>query len=252
MMIGFNGGLIGVARDTSAAASVPGVWTPREQLKARRANTWPLINADPYFANVSLLLRGDGTNGSTTFTDGSINNFSITANGAAQISTTQSKYGGASMYFNGSTSSYLSLPSNSAFTLDADFTIEWWSWKSSNGYYDGVIGSGSGSINFIELSNTRSVFMVVTSSGISEVVQYTYNPNDSTWHHYAATKSGSTLRLFIDGVQVASGQNTAPLNLSGGKIGGYVSYYYNGYIDDFRITKGVARYTANFTPPGAL
>ena len=60
-----------------------------------------LTPAEPYFHNNSLLLHGDGTNGSTTFKDDSINNHTITAYGNAQISTAQSKFGGSSIYFDG-------------------------------------------------------------------------------------------------------------------------------------------------------
>jgi hypothetical protein len=250
-MIGFNGGLIGKTRDTSGTASVPGVWTPGEQVKAKRSLLWPAnAGEDFYFANVSLLLRGNGSNGSTTFTDASLNNFSITANGTVQISTTQSKYGGASMYFSGSTSNFLSLPSNSAFTLTGDFTIEFWAWKSAAGYYDCVIGTSSGSANFIELTSTRNNFLIYFSSG--SVAKTSYNPNDSTWHHYAVSRSGSSVKMYIDGVEVASGTNSTSFDVSGGYIGKCNAFPFNGYIDDLRVTKGVARYTANFTPPGAL
>jgi hypothetical protein len=72
-----------------------------------------------------LLLHGDGTNGSTTITDSSISPKTVTAVGNAQISTAQSKFGGASIAFNGTTS-YLTTPANSDFAYDADFTIECW------------------------------------------------------------------------------------------------------------------------------
>ena len=87
---------------------------------------------------------------------------------------------------------------------------------------------------------------------------YNYSSSSSvpidTWTHLAASRGGGTVRLFIDGVVVSSG--VLPVNLSdAATLIGYrnASYngYLNGYIDDLRITKGVARYTANFTPPTA-
>ena len=110
-MIGFNGGLIGKDRSTSASQSVPGVWTLREQLKAKRSLLWPPnAGEDPYYGNVSLLLYGDGANGSTTITDSSPTPKTVTAVGNAQISTAQSKFGGASIAFDGA-GDYLIVPS---------------------------------------------------------------------------------------------------------------------------------------------
>jgi len=78
-MLGFNGGTIGIANTVFTGTK----------------------SDDPNYSSVSLLLNGNGTNGSTTFTDSSVNNHTITRNGNAQISTTQSKFGGSSMYFDG-------------------------------------------------------------------------------------------------------------------------------------------------------
>ena len=83
-------------------------------------------NGDPFYSAVSLLLPMDGTNGSTAFTDSGPNALTITAVGNTQISTTQSKYGGASGYFDG-TGDYLSISPNTAIDLSSgDFTIEFW------------------------------------------------------------------------------------------------------------------------------
>src|ERR1035437_572304 len=72
---------------------------------------------DTSFSNVTLLLHGDGTNGSTAFTDSSSLGQTVTGNGSAQISTAQSKWSGASIYFNGS--SYLSVTGNPGLTFDS-------------------------------------------------------------------------------------------------------------------------------------
>ena len=103
-----------------------------------------LTPVEPYFHNNSLLLHGDGTNGSTTFKDDSINNHTITAYGNAQISTTQSKFGGASMKFDGS-GDYLAIADNDDFELgSSDFTLEAWVYltgysASYSGYYSAMI-----------------------------------------------------------------------------------------------------------------
>jgi len=252
MMIGFNGGLIGAARETSANQSLPGVWTPREQLKAQRASTWPIISDDPYFADVSLLLRGDGTNGSTTFTDGGPNSFTITANGTAQISTAQSKYGGASMYFPG-TNAYLSTPSNAAFQFGTgDFTIEFWVYLSGSGslFSNSTSSLGSNCLNCRLYSYGTLDFY---TSGGAEYTSLTSAVTASTWTHLAFVRSGNTVTIYKNGTSIGSNANWGiNLNLTNFYINGGRDGNGQKYYDDFRITKGIARYTSNFTPPGAL
>ena len=254
-MIGFNGGLIGAARETSAAPSVPGVWTPREQLEAQRAALWPFFSDDPYFANVSLLLRGDGTNGSTTIVDSSPSPKTVTAFGDAQISTAQSNFGGSSLRFDGS-GDYLLIAANSGLSLPGDFTIELWHFLVANAQYPAPLSSGG------YFSGTNSWYFNVTQSAVTFYVKSTGGNVTSVstalnqWNHFAIARSGSTLRIFKNGTQLGSFTNSASLTdggVNGLNIGRLTIYgSMNGYIDDLRITKGVARYTSNFTPPGAL
>jgi len=77
----------------------------------------------------------------------------------------------------------------------------------------------------------------------------------NTWQHFALTRSGTDLKSFIDGTQVGTTQTNSDNHTAGRLMIGdnvTVAYPLNGYIDDLRITKGVARYTANFTPPAAV
>ena len=258
-MLGFNGGLMGVRR-TPTGSAASGLWFQNEQSVAKRAAIWPAAGGDEYWANVSLLLHMDGSNGSTTFTDSSSNAFTVTANGNAQISTAQSKFGGASGLFDG-TGDWLSIPEASALELSADFTIECWIRTSSTS--DMVIGSSKNG------TNTQILRINSGSSGnldfYAPVYGWVYQGvaagiTTSTWHHLALTRSGSNTRMFVDGVQkgttVTDWTGTIAMDIVGALfIGG--SHYtapaidFNGYIDDLRITKGVARYTANFTAPAA-
>ena len=98
-------------------------------------------NGDPSFSKVSLLLSGDGANGSTTFTDTSPTPKTLTRCGDSQISTVQSKFGGASMYFDG-VGDYLSL-SASQLIGTSDFTIEAWVRLTSTSVDTEVISIGS-------------------------------------------------------------------------------------------------------------
>jgi hypothetical protein len=264
-MLGFNGGLIGKARDTSLSASVPGVWTPLEQIKAERAIAWPPnLGEDPYFANVSLLLRGDGANGSTTFTDSSLNGFAMTAVGNAQISTTQSKYGGASMYFDGA-GDYVESPSNSAFSYGTgDFTVEMWIYPPSGAanirtFYNNLLSApaNTGFLCWMQPAAAGFYSIDVLQSSAAYVINSSLNDIAAAqWSHFAACRSGTTLRLFVNGVQVSSGTMTTNVTATqmrlASPLGNSSGSDWSGYIDDLRITKGVARYTSNFTPPGAL
>jgi len=178
--------------------------------------------------------------------------------GNAQVATSPVKYGSGSMYFNGS-SDALSISTDAKINLQfgtGNFTIEFWAWKSANGStnYDNVISVGSTG-NYIggfsvELSSTRG-FCFVYDSAVQ--ISSNFNPNDSTWHHYAVVRNGSTFALYKDGTQLTTATLTPTLGTTGNAlVGAGVSSTqsnFNGYLDDLRVTKGIARYTANFIPP---
>jgi hypothetical protein len=209
---------------------------------------------DPYFANVSLLLHGDGTNGSTTIIDSSPSPKAITVVGDAQISTAQSKFGGSSIYFDG-TGDYLTITDSNAFQFGTgDYTIELWFYMLSLPETFALFGGLSG-VNFY--------FGVGTYSGnryLGSFHQSTLNQTSGVsitagvWYHAAHCRSNGTARLFLNGQLVASGSFGNITGTTGYQVGAspfYSAYRWNGYIDDLRITKGVARYTSNFTPPTA-
>jgi hypothetical protein len=230
---------------------------PRIQTStAVRVTTSPtvtLATPSPIFAvgsAVSLLLHMDGTNGSTTFTDSSLNALSITAYNDAKISTAQSKFGGASALFDGNTDS-LEFPE---ITLSNDFTVECWVYPASTG--DMVVLSGS-TLNTQVLrfnySSTGTILVYVDAFIIEAPSAITTNQ----WQHVALTRVGSNTRLFVDGVQKGPTNTTwtTPLYLQTiGRLkvsGSYITTYdYNGYIDELRVISG-AGYVTNFTPPTA-
>jgi hypothetical protein len=262
-MIGFNGGLIGKTRTTTLGPSVPGVWTAREQAEARRNGAWPLGDVDPDYASVSVLLHGDGANNSTTFTDNSPNNFTLTGAGNAKISTAQSKFGGASMLFDGN-GDYITgtLADANAFNLPNDFTVEAWIYLAApsanletiagkwdtNGNFAFLFYVTSTSINFGSGSNGQFGATTTGSTSLSS----------NTWYHVAASRFGSSLRLFQDGALLTTATETRDCSsantvsrLHVGINQDGLSLPFNGHIDELRITKGVARYTAAFTAPTA-
>jgi hypothetical protein len=229
------------------------------------------VPVDPQFGSVSLLLHGDGTNGSTTITDNSPSPKTVTAVGNAQISTAQSKFGGASVRFDG-TGDYLSVPVNSDLSFGtANFTIECWFYIAANSSPNAdtnriaeLISSANGFSNNWELQVTGNssvtgsgLLFSNTVAGTGGTISYTGTIIQSTWHHVAAVRSGTTTSIYFNGTSVASGtlanqtvNQVNPIWVGGLNLPSY-NHNLNGYIDDLRITKGIARYTANFTPPAA-
>jgi hypothetical protein len=219
-------------------------------------------NTDPYINNVSLFLPFN-----SNFNDNSSNNFSITAYGDAQISSTQSKFGGSSAYFDGD-GDYLLLEDDNAFIFNNDledypsipFTIEAWIYPLtlSSETASVIISKDTYGSNFswcIALYNDR---IGVYTHDISDDWQFEANTTvlTNTWQHVALSMDGTTQRLFLNGQLV--GTKNAPITNRSSKITiGCFSWnntnsFYNGYIDDLRITKGVARYTSNFAPRSIL
>ena len=180
--------------------------------------------------------------------------------GDVKISTTQSKFGGSSMYFDG-TGDYLITPANPVSNLGTgDFTIEMWvyltnSEATTQTIMGGDLSTQSASTNTIQIwynnggSRNKISFNVYGNPRFDSSSSVSIN----NWMHLAFTRSSGTFKMFINGTQEASG--SLPNNLSNNVfvVGrGYISFnqeYFHGYIDDLRVTKGVARYTSNFTAP---
>lgn len=217
--------------------------------------TYTLYPSDPLYGNVTLLMHMDGANGSTSFVDAKGHAFSKT--GSPSISTVSSQYGGASLRLPGGAA--LKAAYSSAWVMPGDFTVEFWANIAAHDNFGGLIAaaatnswagwqlifdSATGNLRFEGGPSTSQVALVASSS-------YPYN----AWTHVALTRRGSTIRLFQNGALVGSTTCSGTLddvgntfNIGVERTGGA---YVTGYIDDLRITQGVARYTANFTPPPA-
>ena len=230
---------------------------------------------DPYlYTNTVLLLHGDGTNGSTTIVDSSKvagSPKTVTAFGNAQISTAQSKFGGASILFDG-TGDRLTVPDSNDFEFGSgNFTIESWVRLTSGGNNKVVFAKSnrndSGGIGSFALNITpTNTVVILASSSVGPTgslwqVEQTSTTALSlnTWHHLAFVRNGNVFSLYIDGISSASTTQAITLVnnaevLTIGTLGYTSGTFVNdfpGYIDDLRITKGIARYTSNFTPPTA-
>lgn len=202
---------------------------------------------DPDFSNVSLLLHMDDSNGSTTFADSSSNAIAVTGYGNTQISTAQSKFGTSSAYLDGFGDYLMTASSLAPLQMGTgDFTVEAFIRPEAVNGYRGIIGLGLGDFNTLYILNGQLVWY---SSG---VVAGTIAVN--TWHHVAASRQGTSLRVFLDGTLVNTSINSTDLTLGRlrvGSNGANTGEFFQGWIDELRVTKGVARYTANFTPPTA-
>lgn len=214
-------------------------------------------DTDPFYANVSLLLHCDGTNGSTSFPDNSPAPKTVTAAGNAQVTTARAKFGNGSAAFDG-TGDRLDIASSSAFDLNAGpYTIEFFVWFNSRAASARmVVLEGSAQSYGIILTGTGGNDLAVNLFGGANALLATGALTGKTaqWVHIAHTSDGTTRRLFVDGILLATGTNRAvPLGNCSIGIGGntvrFAQTNLNGNIDELRVTKGVARYTANFTPP---
>lgn len=211
---------------------------------------------DPHFDKVSLLLHMGGANGSTVFTDSSPTPKTVTANGNAQISTAQSKFGGGSAHFGG-IFDYLTTTNTASLEFGTgDFTVEGWIFCESfagnrtflclGSYYQ----LGSGIIFYI--SNGK----IAAYNASRQFIATNASVSANVWAHVAWVRSGTSFMMFTDGVLHHQGTLSANLSPTSTPIAiGFDSQFSNaafaGYIEDLRITKGAARYTANFTPPTA-
>lgn len=206
--------------------------------------------------NLTTWMHMNGTNGSATFT--SQKGIAWLANGGAVISTLVPNYGGASGWFPSTSNSYLSTPNSSAFSFGTrDFTIEFWINVTS------VSGTNVHMISKSNNSRTQGWGLDRTYSALGDSGWDFWMGNDSvgetlfnapipnkTWTHIAVERISGTIYLYING-NLTTSQSGFNANYDTNNpvwIAREQNNYFNGYMDEFRISK-VARWTSNFTPP---
>ena len=213
---------------------------------------------DPFWSNVVLHLSGGGSNGSTTFIDSSNSAHTVTATGSATISNAQSRFGGSSIYL---PSTSLSIPDSPNWDFSGDFTIRTFVYCLSHPsvvYFMGQTVSNafapllpyvaSGSVG-IAASSTGSSWFVNNFATGAPVLSL------NQWVYLVWTRSGNSWSIQVNDTVYPVGTGTysgTPYAASQPMlIGGANSiYYFNGYVDEFQITNGVARpYTATPTAP---
>ena len=233
----------------------------------------PLINPiiDANFSSVSLLLHMGGTSGTTTFTDSSSNALLVNKSpNSPLISNLQSKFGGTSAEFSSVLLNYLNVnnPLVNLGSQTGSWTVEQWVRINSTGnrglWHNGVLTGGTNNWSCYAQfsgSNYRVIVTAVNANFNTEFNAFTnsYPCALNTWHHIATSYNGTTLRTFVDGTLHASaisanwGLALAPGDnfWIGARRDSSSPIYMQGHLDEVRITKGVARYTSNFTAPTA-
>lgn len=216
--------------------------------------------------NTVLYLNMDGSNGSTSFTDLSPSGLTVTALGDAQVSTAQSKFGGASALFDGTADSLSITGDSTELYLTSDFTIEGFLYTTTvaggdNGvavdirrvpnYFAGQTITRNGSTLEFKSSSSGASWDIFNNQSIGTMTV-------NTWHHFAVVRAGNTYSFYFDGTRTATVVNSSLPDTSGttNQIGsstdGSPTYAWNGYIDDIRILNGTALYSgASITVPTA-
>lgn len=203
-------------------------------------------------ANVSSLLQFNGSDGSTTFTDetGKV----WTASGNAQIDTASNKWGGASGTFDG-TGDYISTPSHAGFGFGTgDFTIAGWAIRSvaagDKCLFDNRGASNQGIGIYLNATSYPNKLTAFNNSAL--IAQSTNSLPSTVWFHWAVTRQGTTLRGFIDGALEFTATDSRTYASSATPYIGanYLgTQAFEGNADSTIILKGLALYTAAFTPP---
>lgn len=244
----------------------PGMPLGLQSQRAALTMPYDISSADPFFPYVSFLLRCRGTEGSRILVDESLSRLPITQVGSPRITSSQALRNPGCLELEGS-GSYLSLPDASAFEfLAADFTVEAWMMIRRHFSDPIIVGQWGNStatqawlFNYqtpADLSRTELQFAYTTGVATFRVYTVATPLPTMRWLHLAACRSGASLRMFVNGVQIGTTFNsstdtirTAPTNavLIGHKTDS--PSFVNGFIDSVRVTKGVARYQSNFSPP---
>lgn len=209
-------------------------------------------------ANTSLLL---GFNNAAIVDQTCKTNLKVSGNPATMVAV--NKFGGSSIYFDGLSTSFLTLPASSNFNLNSmDWTIECWLYllatpASPVGCIVQSTTGGGGWIPDLYVGVRSTGFYAVGAGQVESIS--TTSATLNTWAHVAAVRSGTTVKLYING---AATSINATLNATASNLSLYVGKFdgtpgaagvvgLNCYVDDLRITKGVARYTGNFIPSTA-
>jgi hypothetical protein len=233
-------------------------------IASTRSKPTAVAPTDPNFADVVLLLHMDGANGGTSFPDSSNSAHTATAVGNANTNTSVKKFGTASLQEDGN-GDYLSIPDSSDFDIglpvgysNEPFTVEFWARLNSTGGTQMFLGKGGGSASWNSSNGFQYIFFIQSSILYFQFWQSGFSPNTisasiaslglttNTWYHFAISYDGTTTEAYFNGSRfgTSTGGYNSPSSATDFRVGGATPFYYlDGYIDEFRITKGSSRYT---------
>ena len=252
------------ALDGTALTGIVSDFTPLTNSMARLALHIGAVDQLAKYNMVDQVIDNyEDATGVVAYLDSSDSRHVVTVNGSASVSTIQKKFGTDSLYFLGGTSDSVTIPSHADLGMGSgDFTIEFWMYRTGTGgsdnndiVFDGRTGATSVHTPTIYLDGSASHSLRYFSNGGLRITGTTAIALN-TWFHVAIVRSSNSIKLYLNGTQEGatySDSNTfvaTPITI--GHYGAHGSLYgYQGYIDEVRMSKGIARWTANFTPPTA-
>lgn len=218
----------------------------------------PLVQppSDPYFDNVVLLVDFDGADAATSAIDASNSGHILTFEAQAQLDTAQKKFGTASLLLDGSLDSVHASDSDDWNFGSGEFTIEAWGRLSSLGggasmFISQWLPTGSQKAWLLYYASGTLHFVYTTNGATDIAISIAWSPSINTWYAVAVDRDSSgTLRIYVDGVMLTSGEmgssvihNSTTDVVIGDQMpsGGD----FPGWIDEVRVTKGVARYASD-------
>ena len=204
-----------------------------------------------------LMLHCDGSNSGTTFTDSSLSGHTVTASGNAVTNVATKKFGTAS-YKCPATGDFLSIPDSEDWNFGSgDFTIDCWLYRTGTSAYQTILEHKTDNSNYWQwryFGGSGNFDFTVTGAGAFSVNWTVSAFAQDTWVHHQLVRNGNSWYMFQNGTQVGGTQTQAAAvpNMTGDLIlqgDSSLGQPFVGFMDEFRISKGIARNTSNFAVP---